>query len=97
MQSRSAGTCRVTPDATGCNIGAYYDNTQRSRRRRSRSRHGCWPRWILVVGGECFGPGLPITVNLSMTTNTLTGNDVGSSSSTAMQRAMRRPPRQTMP
>ena len=32
---------------------------------------------ILVVGGECFGPGLPITVNLSITRNTLTGNDVG--------------------
>jgi parallel beta-helix repeat protein len=32
---------------------------------------------ILVVGGECFGPGLPITVNLSITKNILTGNDVG--------------------
>jgi parallel beta-helix repeat protein len=32
---------------------------------------------ILVVGGECFGTGLPITVNLSITKNTLTNNDVG--------------------
>lgn len=30
---------------------------------------------ILVVGGPCFG--LPSTVNLSITKNTLTGNDVG--------------------
>jgi parallel beta-helix repeat protein len=32
---------------------------------------------ILVVGGECFGTGLANTVNLSITKNTLTGNDVG--------------------
>jgi hypothetical protein len=32
---------------------------------------------ILVVGGECFGPGLAYTVGLSITKNTLTGNDVG--------------------
>ena len=30
---------------------------------------------ILVVGGPCYG--LPSTVNLSITKNTLTGNDVG--------------------
>ena len=32
---------------------------------------------ILVVGGECFGPGLAYTVNLTITKNTLLGNDVG--------------------
>jgi hypothetical protein len=32
---------------------------------------------ILVVGGSCFGPGLAYTVNLSITKNTLTQNDVG--------------------
>jgi parallel beta-helix repeat protein len=32
---------------------------------------------ILVVGGECFGTGLAYTVNLSITKNTLTNNDVG--------------------
>jgi hypothetical protein len=32
---------------------------------------------ILVVGGECFGPGLAYTTGLSITKNTLTGNDVG--------------------
>jgi parallel beta-helix repeat protein len=52
---------------------------------------------ILVVGGEYFGTGLADTVGLTITKNTLTGNDVGSSSSAAMRRAMRRPPRQTMP
>jgi len=32
---------------------------------------------ILVVGGECFGPGLAYTVGLNITNNTLTTNDVG--------------------
>jgi hypothetical protein len=32
---------------------------------------------ILVVGGDCFGTGLPYTVGLSITKNTLTNNDVG--------------------
>jgi hypothetical protein len=32
---------------------------------------------ILVVGGDCFGTGLAYTVGLSITKNTLTGNDVG--------------------
>jgi Right handed beta helix region len=32
---------------------------------------------ILVVGGPCFGTGLAYTVGLSITKNTLTGNDVG--------------------
>jgi parallel beta-helix repeat protein len=32
---------------------------------------------VLVVGGECFGTGLAYTVGLSITKNTLTGNDVG--------------------
>jgi hypothetical protein len=32
---------------------------------------------ILVVGGPCFGAGLAYTVNLSITKNSLTGNDVG--------------------
>jgi hypothetical protein len=32
---------------------------------------------ILVVGGEAFGSGLAYTVGLSITKNTLTGNDVG--------------------
>jgi hypothetical protein len=32
---------------------------------------------ILVVGGPCFGAGLPYTVGLSITRNTLTTNDVG--------------------
>ena len=32
---------------------------------------------ILVVGGECFGTGLAVTVDLVITKNTLTGNDVG--------------------
>jgi hypothetical protein len=32
---------------------------------------------ILVVGGNCFGSGLAYTVGLSITKNTLTGNDVG--------------------
>jgi parallel beta-helix repeat protein len=32
---------------------------------------------ILVVGGECFGPGLAYTVGLDISKNTLTGNDVG--------------------
>jgi hypothetical protein len=32
---------------------------------------------ILVVGGACFGPGLPYTTDLSITRNTLTANDVG--------------------
>jgi parallel beta-helix repeat protein len=32
---------------------------------------------ILVVGGECFGTGLPYTVGLSITKNTLSNNDVG--------------------
>lgn len=30
-----------------------------------------------VVGGPCFGIGLPYTVGLSITRNTLTNNDVG--------------------
>jgi parallel beta-helix repeat protein len=32
---------------------------------------------ILVVGGECFGPGLAYTVGLDISKNTLTNNDVG--------------------
>jgi parallel beta-helix repeat protein len=32
---------------------------------------------ILVVGGPCFGTGLAYTVTLTITKNTLTGNDVG--------------------
>jgi Right handed beta helix region len=32
---------------------------------------------ILVVGGAFFGPGLPYTVGLKITKNTLTNNDVG--------------------
>jgi hypothetical protein len=32
---------------------------------------------ILVVGGECFGPGLAYTVGLDISKNTLTSNDVG--------------------
>jgi hypothetical protein len=32
---------------------------------------------ILVVGGECFGPGLAYTVGLDISKNTLTNNDIG--------------------